>query len=117
MNYDDFFAKRAGALLKCIHLYARFKKQEFQEPSIPVVLIENNRRAKTGTIGYFVVVKGIQLSIKADIKKEVKPLWELRDMGLDNRKVYLLQTSTVLVFVFVTTMYFRSSFLMYHKEA
>ena len=40
---------------------------------------------------YFVVVKGIQPSIKADIKKEAKPLWELGDMGLENCKPFLLQ--------------------------
>ncbi|KAG1330575.1 Translocase of chloroplast 34, chloroplastic [Cocos nucifera] len=35
---------------------------------------------------YFFVVKGIQKAIKQDIAKESKPLWELRDMGLANRK-------------------------------
>ncbi|WOK93169.1 hypothetical protein Cni_G01862 [Canna indica] len=35
---------------------------------------------------YFFVVKGIQRAIKQDIKNESKPLWELRDMGLANRK-------------------------------
>ncbi|KAM0945623.1 putative small monomeric GTPase [Dioscorea sansibarensis] len=35
---------------------------------------------------YFVVVKLIKGTIKNDIKNEKKPLWELRDMGLANRK-------------------------------
>ncbi|XP_008812711.2 translocase of chloroplast 34, chloroplastic-like [Phoenix dactylifera] len=35
---------------------------------------------------FFFVVKGIQKAIKQDIAKESKPLWELRDMGLANRK-------------------------------
>ncbi|OVA19960.1 AIG1 [Macleaya cordata] len=35
---------------------------------------------------YFFVVKPIQKAIKDDAKKENKPLWELRDMGLANRK-------------------------------
>ncbi|XP_008775669.2 translocase of chloroplast 34, chloroplastic-like [Phoenix dactylifera] len=35
---------------------------------------------------YFFVVKRIQKAIKQDIAKESKPLWELRDMGLANRK-------------------------------
>lgn len=35
---------------------------------------------------YFVVVKLIKGAIKNDTKNEKKPLWELRDMGLANRK-------------------------------
>ncbi|KAL5722550.1 Translocase of chloroplast [Ranunculus cassubicifolius] len=35
---------------------------------------------------YFFVVKPIQRSIKADIGKEDKPLWELRDTGVANRR-------------------------------
>ncbi|XP_072974089.1 translocase of chloroplast 34, chloroplastic [Typha angustifolia] len=35
---------------------------------------------------YFFVVKRIQGAIKNDISKESKPLWELRDMGLADRK-------------------------------
>ncbi|XP_072991164.1 translocase of chloroplast 34, chloroplastic [Typha latifolia] len=35
---------------------------------------------------YFFVVKRIQGAIKHDISKESKPLWELRDMGLADRK-------------------------------
>lgn len=35
---------------------------------------------------YLFVVKPIQRSIRSDIRKEDKPLWELRDMGLANRR-------------------------------
>ncbi|XP_020272270.1 uncharacterized protein LOC109847452, partial [Asparagus officinalis] len=35
---------------------------------------------------YFFVIKRIQRAIKNDIESESKPLWELRDMGLANRK-------------------------------
>ncbi|KAG1334853.1 translocase of chloroplast 34, chloroplastic [Cocos nucifera] len=35
---------------------------------------------------YFFIVKPIQKVIKQDIAKESKPLWELRDLGLANRK-------------------------------
>lgn len=35
---------------------------------------------------YFFIVKPIQKAIKQDIAKESKPLWELRDLGLANRK-------------------------------
>lgn len=35
---------------------------------------------------YFFVVKGIQRAIKDDVASESKPLWELRDMGLADRK-------------------------------
>lgn len=35
---------------------------------------------------YFFVVKRIQGAIKKDIESESKPLWELRDMGLADRK-------------------------------
>ncbi|KAJ8510353.1 hypothetical protein OPV22_000787 [Ensete ventricosum] len=142
LNYDDFFAKRSEALMRYVRLGARIRKQEFQESSIPVVLVENSGRCKTNSGGekilpdgtpwipnlvevittviangskpitvdqkliegpnpndrgkffvplilafqYFVVVKGIQRAIKQDIKNEPKPLWELRDKGLANRK-------------------------------
>ncbi|KAK9154583.1 hypothetical protein Sjap_002063 [Stephania japonica] len=35
---------------------------------------------------YFIVIKPIQRTIKNDIRKESKPLWEQRDMGLANRQ-------------------------------
>lgn len=35
---------------------------------------------------YLFVVKNIQRSIREDLKKEEKPLWELRDLGLAERK-------------------------------
>ncbi|XP_072972246.1 translocase of chloroplast 34, chloroplastic-like [Typha angustifolia] len=141
LNYDDFFVKRSEALLKYIHLGARMKK-EFEESTIPVVLVENSGRCKTNDSGekilpdgtpwipnlmkqitvvisngskpilvdqklidgpnpnnrgklfiplilafqYFFVVKRIQRAIKEDDAKESKPLWELRDMGLADRK-------------------------------
>ncbi|XP_043707455.1 translocase of chloroplast 34-like [Telopea speciosissima] len=35
---------------------------------------------------YFFVVKPIQRSIRQDVAKESRPLWELRDMGMSNRE-------------------------------
>ncbi|XP_010926095.2 translocase of chloroplast 34, chloroplastic [Elaeis guineensis] len=142
LNYDDFFARRSEALIKCIRLGACIKKQEFEKSAIPVVLVENSGRCRTNDNGekilpdgtawipnlvevitvvisngskpitvdqkliegpnadergkffiplilafqYFFVVKVIQKAIKQDIAKESKPLWELRDMGVANRK-------------------------------
>lgn len=142
LNYDDFLAKRSEALLKYIRLGAKIKKQEFQDKTIPVALVENSGRCKTNEEGekilpngtvwipclvqtitdvithggksvtvdqklidgpnpnnrgkmfiplilafqFFFVVKRIQGAIKNDIESESKPLWELRDMGLADRK-------------------------------
>ncbi|WOL11608.1 hypothetical protein Cni_G20372 [Canna indica] len=142
LNYDEFFARRSEALLKCIRFGARIRKEEFQKLALPVVLVENSGRCKTNDNGekilpdgtpwipklvevmttvvangsksitvdqklidgpdpnnrgkffiplilafqYFVVVKGIQRAIEQDIRNESKPLWELRDMGLADRK-------------------------------
>ncbi|XP_010251084.1 PREDICTED: translocase of chloroplast 34, chloroplastic-like [Nelumbo nucifera] len=142
LNYDDFFSRRSEALLKVVRMGAQIRKQEFQDSSIPVVLVENSGRCRTNDSGekilpngtawipnlvktitdvvsngskailvdkkliegpnpndrgkffiplilafqYFFVVKRIQRAIKNDIAKESKPLWELRDMGLSNRK-------------------------------
>jgi len=35
---------------------------------------------------YFFVIRRIQAAIRNDIESESKPLWELRDMGLADRK-------------------------------
>ncbi|KAK9152876.1 hypothetical protein Sjap_000356 [Stephania japonica] len=90
INYDDFFSRRSDAILKVVHLGAHIKRQELQDLEIPVVLVENSGRCRTNesdekvSFLYFFVIKPFQRAIKNDIRKESKPLWEQRDMGLSN---------------------------------
>ncbi|XP_024983461.1 uncharacterized protein LOC112519520 [Cynara cardunculus var. scolymus] len=44
LSYDEFLARRSEALLKVVHLGARFKKKDIQKFSIPVGLVENSSR-------------------------------------------------------------------------
>eukprot|EP00262_Sarcandra_glabra_P021967 TRINITY_DN948_c0_g1_i3.p1 TRINITY_DN948_c0_g1~~TRINITY_DN948_c0_g1_i3.p1 ORF type:complete len:277 (-),score=42.03 TRINITY_DN948_c0_g1_i3:216-1046(-) len=58
LNYDDFFTKRAEALLKVLRLGARIRKQEFQDNTVPVVLVENSGRCKTNESGEKILPDG-----------------------------------------------------------
>ncbi|KAF7801396.1 Translocase of chloroplast 34 [Senna tora] len=44
LPYDEFFSKRSEALLKVIRSGARLKKDDSQDSTIPVVLVENSAR-------------------------------------------------------------------------
>ncbi|KAK1559663.1 hypothetical protein Q3G72_017049 [Acer saccharum] len=44
LNYDVYSSKRSEALLKTIRIGARMRKQDFQDFTIPVVLVENSGR-------------------------------------------------------------------------
>nr|XP_043612166.1 translocase of chloroplast 34, chloroplastic [Erigeron canadensis] len=44
LTYDEFLAKRFEAVLKVVNVGARFKKQDLQNFSIPVGLVENSGR-------------------------------------------------------------------------
>lgn len=46
LTYDEFLAKRSESLLKVVHNGARFNKQDIQNISIPVGLVENSGRCK-----------------------------------------------------------------------
>ncbi|KAI3995602.1 hypothetical protein MKX01_023347 [Papaver californicum] len=59
LNYDGFFEKRSGALLKVVRMGARIKKQEMQDFQIPVVLVENSGRCNTNDGGEKILPNGI----------------------------------------------------------
>ncbi|KAD3337071.1 hypothetical protein E3N88_32591 [Mikania micrantha] len=44
LTYNEFLSKRSEALLKVVHFGARFNKQDIQNISIPVGLVENSGR-------------------------------------------------------------------------
>ncbi|CAN7036840.1 unnamed protein product [Brassica oleracea var. botrytis] len=44
LNYDLFVSRRSDALLKLIRASAQLKKQDMQDSSIPVILVENSGR-------------------------------------------------------------------------
>ncbi|MFS7989041.1 putative small monomeric GTPase [Helianthus anomalus] len=44
LTYNEFLSKRSEALLKVVHLGARFKNQDIESISIPVGLVENSTR-------------------------------------------------------------------------
>ncbi|CAI9091935.1 OLC1v1027056C1 [Oldenlandia corymbosa var. corymbosa] len=44
LPYENFFSRRSEALLKVVRLGAKLKKQDIQNSTIPVVLVENSGR-------------------------------------------------------------------------
>ncbi|XP_018442792.2 translocase of chloroplast 34, chloroplastic [Raphanus sativus] len=44
LNYDLFVSRRSDALLKLIYASAQLKKQDMQDSSLPVILVENSGR-------------------------------------------------------------------------
>lgn len=60
---------------------------------------------------FFFVVKPIQRVVKQDIAQESKPLWELRDMGLANRRFWygILVNLFVVAFYFLNFWYYLSA--------
>ncbi|KAF5177487.1 Translocase of chloroplast [Thalictrum thalictroides] len=59
LNYDEFLSKRSEALLKVVRLGAQIKKQELQDSSIPVILVENSGRCRTNDDGEKILPNGV----------------------------------------------------------
>ncbi|KAJ8639503.1 hypothetical protein MRB53_016197 [Persea americana] len=58
LNYDEFFTRRSEALLKVVRLGARIKKQELQDPAMPIALVENTGRCNVNESGEKVLPSG-----------------------------------------------------------
>ncbi|KAI4350544.1 hypothetical protein L6164_004991 [Bauhinia variegata] len=59
LPYDEYFSRRSEALLKSVHQGARLKKDDKQDSSIPVVLVENSGRCNKNENNEKVLPNGI----------------------------------------------------------